>query len=470
MTKIKFGTDGWRAIIAQDFTTDNVARVAEATAKWILSREDSHSAVIGHDCRFGGSLFADVAAKVLANHGVKVFLADNFVSTPMISLGAAKLRASAGIVITASHNPPSYNGFKLKDGYGGPALPASIEEVESLIPEQVAIPETTLGEFIDRGLIEMVDLEEMYFKAIYQSFDLDAIKNSGIGLAYDAMFGAGQNIMQRILPEATFLHCEINPSFKGTAPEPLHKNLGELSKLIRQSSGLDLGLATDGDADRLGMYNAEGEFIDAHHIILLLVHYLHKYKGLSGKVVVAFSVTEKIKKLCAHYKIPIEITKVGFKHITGHMISEDVLLGGEESGGIAIKGHIPERDGIWDGLTLLEFMAKSGKSIDELVKEVYEIVGPFSYNRSDLRLEEEQKGRVIENCRNGVYTAFGSFNVLEVSDIDGYKFLLENENWVMIRPSGTEPLLRVYAEGRTDEEVKELLKAAERTLLDKVML
>lgn len=470
MTKIKFGTDGWRAIIAQEFTTENVARVAEATAKWIKGRNDNHSCVVGYDCRFGGNLFAEVSAKVLAQFGIKVYLADSFVSTPMISLGATLLNASAGIVITASHNPPSYNGFKLKDSYGGPALSDSIEEVENLVPDTANIPELKLNQYINEGLIEMVNLEDMYFDAVNEAFDLNIIRTSGIGLAYDAMFGAGQRIMRRILPGATFLHSEFNPSFKGISPEPLHKNLQELSESIQQSDELDLGLATDGDADRLGMYNSNGDFIDSHHIILLLIHYLVKYKELTGKVVVAFSVTEKIKKLCAYYNLPLVITKVGFKHITGHMISEDVLLGGEESGGIAIKGHIPERDGIWDGLTLLEFMAKSGKSIDELIDEVYEIVGAFKYNRSDLRLEEEQKLKVIENCSNGVYTHFGNFVVQEVSDIDGYKFLLKNDGWVMIRPSGTEPLLRVYAEAGTDEEVRELLEATERTLLDKVML
>ncbi len=346
MIQIKFGTDGWRAIIAKEFTTDNVARVAKATADWVKQISNEPSVVVGHDCRFAGELFAEVTTKVLCAEGVKVFLAKDFISTPMISLGANKLNATAGVVITASHNPPSYNGFKLKSGYGGPTIPEDIALVETMIPDVYEIPSTSLEEFEKAGKLVWVNLEDMYFEHVQKSFDLQTINNSGIKIGYDAMYGAGQRIALRILKNIVALHCDENPGFKGQAPEPIHRNLTELSNLLKNDNSLACGLANDGDADRIGMYDDEGNFVDSHHIILLLIHYLHKYKNYNGKVVIAFSVSEKVKRLCEHYNLDYEVTKIGFKYICGKMIVEDVLLGGEESGGIAVKGHVPERDGI----------------------------------------------------------------------------------------------------------------------------
>lgn len=300
MAKIRFGTDGWRAIIADDFTTANVARVAEATALWQLEQSDSPSVVVGHDCRFGGKLFTDVTARVLCARGVKVYLTRGFVSTPMISLGARELGCGAGVIITASHNPPAYNGFKLKSGFGGPSVPADVQRVESLIPEHTEIPTRTVADFETSGMLQFVDLEDMYLKQVQSHFDLDLIREAGIGIAYDAMYGAGQRIFQRILPEATLLHCEENPSFRGQAPEPLEKNLRELARTVRDNPDLTCGIATDGDADRLGMFDENGRFVDSHHVMLLLIHYLRHYKKMDGKVIAAFSLTEKVKKLCRH--------------------------------------------------------------------------------------------------------------------------------------------------------------------------
>jgi phosphomannomutase len=308
-------------------------------------------------------------------------------------------------------------------------------------------------------------METMYLKRVESFFDLESIKNSGIKMAYDAMFGAGQRIFKRILPDAIVLHDDFNPSFHGQAPEPLDKNLQELANLIRNDDTIHCGLATDGDADRIGMYDENGKFVDAHHIILLLVHYLYKYKKMSGKVVVAFSTSQKIKKLCDAYGLDYEVTKIGFKYICGRMLEEDVLVGGEESGGIAVKGHIPERDGIWDGLVLLEFMAKTSKTLSELIDEVYRVVGAFSYNRNDLHLEESQKQAIIQNCKNGKYYAFGRFEVERVEDLDGFKYFLGNDMTVMIRPSGTEPVLRIYAEAPDMETVQQILNAVNDTLL-----
>lgn len=457
--KIKFGTDGWRAIIAEDYTVDNVARVSLATAKWLRSNFDNPSVVIGHDCRFAGELFVKTAVKVFTNEGIKVKMAKGFVSTPMVSLGAVKLGCSLGVVITASHNPPSYNGYKLKSHHGGPLSPQKVQEIEDMIPEDHGLLLSALS--TDNDLVEIVDLETMYVEHAKANFDLKTIEDSGLNLVYDAMYGAGQNALKRLLPNTTFIHCEHNPSFHSQAPEPIAKNLLELEAYIKEKGDVDCALATDGDADRIGLYNGKGEFVDSHHIILLLIHYLAKYKGLSGKVATAFSTTPRVKKMADHYGFPSEVVKIGFKYIAGIMVEEDVLVGGEESGGIATKGHIPERDGIWMGLIIWEFMAKSGKSLDDLIDEVYEIVGPFKFERNDLHISEELKHKVIENCKNDFYKNFGEYKVREVGTIDGFKYFFDDDRWVMIRPSGTEPVLRTYAEAPTLEEVRKILRITE---------
>lgn len=468
MTKIKFGTDGWRAIIAEDFTVENVARVAEGTAKWLLKQHASPKIVLGHDCRFAGFLFCETVARVMCTLGVKVELSKIFVSTPMISLGAVKLKKDLGIIITASHNPPSYNGFKLKGSFGGPLQPSLVAEIENLIPDKCTVDYRSIdiSTLETNGSLTYVDLETMYCDHVKANFDLDAIKKSGLNLAFDAMYGSGQNVMKRLMPELTFLHCDYNPGFMGQAPEPIHKNLTEFSNLIKNSGKIDSGLVTDGDADRLGFYDGKGNFVDSHHIILLLIHYLHKYKGLGGKVCVAFSATPKVEKLCKHYGLEIETVKIGFKYIAEIMIHEDVLLGGEESGGIAIKGHIPERDGIWMGLTIWEFMAKSGKTLNDLIDEVYAIVGKFSFERNDLHIKEEIKQKVLANCKAGSYTSFGKYKVARVEDLDGYKYFFENGDWLMIRASGTEPVLRTYAESGTKEAAFDILNDAKATFLN----
>ena len=464
--KIKFGTDGWRAIIAEEFTTENVARVSFATAKWLKANYDHPRVVIGHDCRFAGALFVDVATKIFLSEGIHVRMAKGFVSTPMISLAAFQYKCEVGVIITASHNPPSYNGFKLKAYFGGPLSPEHVQEVEDIIPDvcPVDFNAVSIDGAIAAGQLEIVDLETRYVEHVKANFDLDAITNSGMNLVYDAMYGAGQNVIKRILPNTQLLHCENNPSFYGQAPEPIAKNLQELETYIKAKGDIYCALATDGDADRIGLYNGKGEFVDSHHIILLLIHYMVKYKQMTGKVVIAFSVSPRIEKLCQHYGLEIQTTKIGFKEIATIMVDDDVLLGGEESGGIAVKGHIPERDGIWMGLIIWEFMAKSGKTLDELIAEVYEIVGPFKFERNDLHITEELKQRIIANCKADNYKSFGTYNVREVKTIDGFKYFFDDERWVMIRPSGTEPVLRTYAEAPTLEEVRVILKATEDTI------
>lgn len=465
--KIKFGTDGWRAIIAEDFTVENVARVAQATGEWVKKNFENPSIVIGHDCRFAGELFVHTAACVFVSQGIRVKMAQGFVSTPMISLGAYQLECSLGVIITASHNPPSYNGYKLKANFGGPLAPEEVQQIEDIIPESSTIDtnSVSIAEAISQGQIELVDLETRYVDHVKKNFDLEAIEKSGLKLAYDAMYGAGQNVMKRILPNIDFLHCEHNPSFMGQAPEPIAKNLKELEAFLKERGNIDSALVTDGDADRIGLYNGDGTFVDSHHIILLLMNYLAKYKKMSGKVVTAFSTTPRVEVLAKHFGFENQTTKIGFKEIATIMVKEDVLLGGEESGGIAVKGHIPERDGIWNGLIIWEFMAKSGKTLSELIDEVYEIVGAFKFERNDLHINEELKQQIIANCKNGVYTQFGEYTVKEVKDIDGWKLFFDDQRWLMIRASGTEPVLRTYVEAPTLEEVRKILKIVEDVLV-----
>ena len=464
--KIKFGTDGWRAIIAQDFTVYNVARVSEALAKWLLQRSGKPKVVVGHDCRFGGELFTETVAKVLCANGVEVLLAKGFVSTPMVSLGVLEYKAQQGVVITASHNPPSYNGYKLKGAHGGPSSPADIAAVEDLIQDEVSIPSAPLSEYEAKGLLSYIDLESDYIKYLKGKFDFDALNKSPFKLAYDAMYGAGQNVIRQLMPGAVLLHCEHNPGFNGQAPEPLDKNLQELSKTIKNTPELKVGLATDGDADRIGLYDEDGNFVDAHHIILLLIHYLHKYKKMDGKVAIAFSTTDRVKKMCAAYNIPVEVTPIGFKYISEIMVREDVLVGGEESGGIAVKGHIPERDGIYDGLVLYEFMTQTGKTLKQLIEEVYEVVGRFVYERADMHIDNDLKNKIINTAMAGGYTkAFGKYAFNRTENIDGMKYHLDNGGWMMLRASGTEPLLRIYAEGNSKEETLDILEDVKKAIL-----
>ena len=295
--KIKFGTDGWREIIARDYTVDNVKRVALATSKWLIDSGLNKTAVIGFDCRFGGKMFMEATAEIFASNGIKCLVSEEFVSTPMVSLTTSSNKAGVGIVITASHNPPTYNGFKIKATYGGPASPLEVQKIEDNIADEIPTSANTYANLKADGMIEVVDMESQYFDHVENGFDMDMLRNGKLEFAYDAMYGAGQNIVRRLLPEATFLHCEYNPGFDGQAPEPIHKNLTEFSQMIEMAGDIDSGLATDGDADRVGLYNATGTFIDSHHIILLLILYLHKHKGLTGKVVNSFSCTGKIKRL-----------------------------------------------------------------------------------------------------------------------------------------------------------------------------
>ena len=462
--KIKFGTDGWREIIANNYTVSNVKRVAQATAKWAKELDLGDKIVVGYDCRFGGKMFSQNTAIVLADNGFTVYLSDNFVSTPMVSLGNVKLNAAAGIVITASHNPANYNGFKIKANFGGPALPDEISKIECYIQDAPPTDGISYEEHLEKGNILLYDFETLYENHVRQNFNVELI-NRNPTMAYDAMYGAGQNVIRTLIPNAELLNCEYNPGFNGIAPEPILKNLKELSFRIQSNEELKSGLATDGDADRIGFFGALGQFVDSHHIILLLMKYLKEYKGMSGKVVKSFSVSNKVQILADKLGLETVTTKIGFKYICKYMVEDDVLIGAEESGGIAIKGHVPERDGIWIGMVLWQYMSETGKSVEELIQEVYDIVGAFAVERYDLHVSEEAKLQIIENCKNGAYSSFGPYTIEKTEDLDGFKFHLNDGQWVMIRPSGTEPVLRVYAESKDTDSAIQILETVKSIIL-----
>ena len=465
MYKIKFGTDGWRDIIADTFTVENVRRVAKATSDWLNKQDLPKSVVIGYDCRFGVEMFAKESAMVFADNGIHVILSDGFVSTPMISLAANMKQVGLGIILTASHNPPSYNGFKIKANYGGPATPQTVSEIEDLIPDTpVELAQSFDKYFFE--LIEKEDFEKLYLDHCRKNFNMEALESMSSSLLYDAMFGAGRKVVAKLLPDSNIIHGDENPGFLGRAPEPILKNLPEASQMLKENENLTIGLATDGDADRIGFFDENGRFVDSHHLILLLIEYLVDHKNMSGKVVKSFSVSDKVGKLCELKGLDTITTKIGFKYICEYMVEDDVLIGAEESGGIAIKGHIPERDGVWMGLVLMEYAAKTGKTISQLIEDVYAKVGKFAVERYDLHINNDLKLSIVDNCKQNKYDSFGEYKVERVEDTDGFKFHLGNETWVMIRPSGTEPVLRVYAEATDSNAAFAILEATKAAILN----
>ncbi|MBD79982.1 MAG: phosphoglucosamine mutase [Crocinitomicaceae bacterium] len=460
--KIKFGTDGWRAVIAKEFTTNNVARVSAGVASYIKNYDLAQRVVLGFDCRFGGKLFAETAAQVLSSYGIEVLYFNKPTTTPAISLAAYKMDAGLGIILTASHNPPTYNGYKLKGGFGGPLLSEGISQVEELIPD--GVPNLSKA---NSSLIVPTDFNQLYIDHIKSHFDLDRINRSDMKMAYDAMYGSGQFVLPEILPNAVLFRNEWNHHFYGLSPEPIMKNLGEFQHFLRNETQVDLALINDGDADRIGLMDGDGNFIDSHNIMLLLLHYLVHYKGLKGRVATGFSSTVKIQHYCKLHGLELDIVPIGFKHICGIMLEHEVLMGGEESGGIAVGvgGHIPERDGIWNGLLLLEMMVVTGKSINELLQEIRNEVGSFAFRRIDLQLKEEQKLAIVEQCRSNHFSRFGELEVKRIEDLDGWKYYFNEDEWVMIRPSGTEPVLRTYAEGVTTERAEFILENCHKEIL-----
>lgn len=461
MSNIKFGTDGWRAIIAKDYTFENLSIVTQATAKWIKEKGvTKEGVVIGHDARFMGREFSEHVACVFAALDIPVRMADSIAPTPAVSWGAQHYNA-VGIVITASHNPPNYNGFKIKAPFGGPASPAQIDEVESFYGDaDPGLKPLPYAEYLRAGQIREIPLTSQYLDVLRGILDLEAIRKSGITIAHDAMFGASQGLVKALLPgQVKELHAEINPSFKGQAPEPIEKNLKELSAFIKQE-GCAVGLANDGDADRIGMYDEKGHYVDSHQILSLLVKYLSQEKKMSGLIVKTFSTTNMLNKMGEKYGHKTITLPIGFKHVAEYFVNDDVIVGGEESGGIAVKGHIPERDGIYIGLLITEMVVKSGRSLSQLVQDLFDEFGMHATYRNDLHTEEGKKQAMMKAAKEKKITSITGKKVVEWDMLDGVKHILEDGSWLMVRPSGTEPLLRIYSEAGSAEQAVALVEAA----------
>lgn len=459
---IKFGTDGWRAIIGDGFTLDNLERVARATGEWLLDEYGANaSVVVGYDTRFRGKDFAEHTAVVLASMGVSVVCSDDFAPTPAISWATTHYNHCAGIVITASHNPPEYNGFKIKGHFGGSALPEMVADVESRLKDYQAIEYPPFKTLVDKGSIEIFPVKSRYTEYLKTIVNLELIRQSGITIVHDAMFGAGQGILSSLLGADRVIErrCSINPSFEGVPPEPIERNLNLLRSDI-VDNGADAAIANDGDADRIGMADEHGNYVDSHRLLALLVDYLHTDKQLKGSVVKTFSTTDLLDKMCATLGISLETTAIGFKYIGDKILKGDVLVGGEESGGMAVKGHIPERDGIFIGLVILEMMAKRGKQLSSLVADLHEAYGYHGYFRADAHITEAQKQRILILLKDqGALKSISGRNVTNVENLDGYKHRVEG-GWLLIRPSGTEPVLRVYSEAESEEAAQQLVSDA----------
>ena len=459
MQTISFGTDGWRAIIAKDFTFDNLTAVTQATARWITDENvTANGVVIGYDARFMGREFAEHVASVFAAMQVPVRISSSISPTPAVSWAALHYDA-VGIVITASHNPPNYNGFKIKAPFGGSATPDQIAGVEKRLGQyNPDIEIKPYRECLKLGLIREITMTEQYLNVLRERIDVEAIQKSGIRIGHDPMFGSGMGAIKKLLGDQVVeLHAEVNPSFKGVPPEPIEKNLTEFSAFI-PGNNCQIGIANDGDADRIALFDENGTFVDSHRILSLLVKYLHIEKGLSGTIVKTFSTTDMLNKQAQKYGLPIEVTPIGFKYIAEMIVNGDVIAGGEESGGLSVKGHLPERDGLYIGLLMTEMMVKSGKKLSELVQELFDEFGDHAYYRNDLHTEESKKQAMIGHCKQKKLTQIDGKKVAEWQFTDGIKQILEDGSWLLVRPSGTEPVLRIYAEAPTAEQARAMVE------------
>ena len=463
--QIKFGTDGWRGVIARDFTFDNLSRVAQATMDY-LNREGlgESGLVIGYDRRFLSLDFARRVAEIAAGNGIRARLTDGYAPTPAVSWAVRESGAGAGVMITASHNPPEYNGFKLKESFGGSARPSTTKALEEIVAFNVAngrrVVDLTFEEAQRKGMIELFDPCDGYFRQIGRYVDLGLIARAGIPTVVDPMYGAGSGFISRLLSGVAEIHNDVNPSFGGQAPEPISEHLRELSLLLK-SGKFRVGLALDGDADRIGAMDENGEFFSSHCIFTVILRHLIEYKGLRGGVVKTVSTTRMVDLLAQKYNLQLFETPIGFKHICELMLVEDILIGGEESGGLGVKGHIPERDGILMGLLLLEAVAVSGKGLRQLLNETMDEIGHFFYRRIDRRIEGADKEQLIKRLKSYPPAEIDGQRVSATNFSDGFKFIFENNDWLLVRPSGTEPVLRLYSEAGSPDRVERLLRAAE---------
>ena len=471
MSAVKFGTDGWRGIIADDFTYENVRVASAAIAHYVLKQEDASRGVcIGYDTRFGSRSFAKVVAEVLAAAGIPVKLATGITPTPALSYAVPQRRAAGGVMITSSHNPAEWNGVKYKASYGGSGRPSIISAIEGYLDQPLPRAATP-------AKIEEVDFNADYIAAITKFADLDAIKASGYKFLIDCMYGAGRGVIAGIFTRAGIpfveIRSEINPAFPGINPEPILPHI-KASQLAVVAEKCDAGFITDGDADRIGAVDEHGNVVDAHKIFSILLKWLLDRKGWPGDVTRAFNTTRMLDRIAAKYGRTLHEHGIGFKYVCDLMLEKEILIGGEESGGVGISKHLPERDGLLNSLLLANVMADEKKTLGELVAALQQEFGEHQYDRIDMHITEELKQSAISRARAGV-SDFAGMKVLRVETLDGIKFFLDNpacsgrknaaETWLLLRASGTEPLLRVYCESCSVESVAQVLAAAKAFVL-----
>jgi len=464
MQMIKFGTDGWRGIISEDFTFNNVRLVAEAIAQYVLDRDEAGKGmVVGYDARFLSKQYAEDCAAVLASKGVKTWLSDRQLPTPALTWQVKDRKAAGGIMITASHNPPEYNGLKFKAPYGGSANPEIVAEIEKYVTKLEA-ERRHFSKIPLTNAIEYFSPQESYFNHVKAILDKDLLAIFKGKVVFDVMHGSASGYAAALAAEygleLTEIRNEYNPSFGGVNPEPIEKNLAYLKDYIANHRPV-LALATDGDGDRIAAMDADGRFINAHQIMALLIKYLVEKRGWSGGVAQTLTISELVRRVANKYGLKLYELPVGFKYIAELMLSEDILIGGEEAGGIGIKNYIPERDGIMIGFLLIEVVAAYGKTLGQLLDEMMNEVGWYYYGREDLHLNSFQKERLIDTLVHTPPSNLGDMQVISTRCGDGCKLGLP-DGWVIFRASGTEPLVRIYAEATSKFKLYDILQAAIR--------
>jgi len=462
--QIKFGTDGWRGVVGDDFTYGTLRQAAQGVAEYLAAKGNDQLAVVGYDCRFASEIFAEEVARVFAGNGVGSLLFDRPSPTQVASWTVIDRKAAGAAVITASHNPYIFNGLKYKPETGSSAPPDVIAELERRIN---ATPEVKQAA-ADSAFIRRYDPQPAYNAQIARMLELDPVKVGGLRVLHEVMHGSGYGYIVELLGGGSTtvieLHAERNPFFGGVNPEPIPDNLSEALQTMK-SGGYDLCICTDGDADRLGIIDETGRFVNQLQVYALLMVYLVEMRGWKGPVVRSVNMTHMADALGRQYGVPVYEVPVGFKNVAPKMMQTGAVLGGEESGGFAIRGHIPERDGILAGLCFADMMVRSGRSVSQLLQDLEAKVGPHAYARHDIHLPrdsyEQDRRRILETLREKQPKSVAGVEVERVRDDDGFKFFLKDGSWVLLRTSGTEPLIRVYAEAKDSQAVEQRLEELE---------
>jgi alpha-D-glucose phosphate-specific phosphoglucomutase len=466
MTSIKFGTDGWRAIIADEFTFANVRACSQATARYFRESADtSRGIVVGYDTRFASEAFAAAVTEVLAAHEIPVHLCEGWAPTPVIGFAVRNRKAAGGIVITSSHNPPEWSGFKVRTDEASAAAPEILAQIEALIPEALSgtIERVPLEDAKAAGLVETFDPRPAYLQHLAQLVEIERLRDAGLRVVIDPMYGAGSGYLRQLLEggrtKVIEIRSERNPAFPGMHnPEPIMRNL-EATREAVLAHGAQVALATDGDADRIGVMDGRGEFVDQLRTFALLAYYLLEVRGLRGPIVKSVTTTSMVRRLGELYGVPVHEVGVGFKFLGPKMIETDALIAGEESGGFAFRGHLPERDGILSGLYILDLMARRGKQLPELLEELFAKVGAHHYDRIDVTMSPAERDRIAGLLPSLEPASIAGLPVTGTDRTDGLRFLFDGEGWALIRLSGTEPLMRIYTEVREKQQVQPVLEA-----------